>query len=66
MMSNIYRDVTMDQVSEADIGRTLRTAGWIENIRDHGGVSFLDVRDMYAVLQVVIRDAGKRPCRKAG
>ncbi len=58
MMSNIYRDVTMDQVSEADIGRTLRTAGWIENIRDHGGVSFLDVRDMYAVLQVVIRDAG--------
>ncbi len=58
MMSNIYRDVTMDQVSETDIGRTLRTAGWIENIRDHGGVSFLDVRDMYAVLQVVIRDAG--------
>ena len=58
MMSNIYRDVTMDQVSVADIGRTLRTAGWIENIRVHGGVSFLDVRDMYAVLQVVIRDAG--------
>ncbi len=57
-MSNIYRDVTMDQVSESDIGRELRTAGWVENIRDHGGVSFLDVRDMYAVLQVVIRDAG--------
>lgn len=28
----------------------------IENIRDHGGVSFIDLRDMYAVLQVVIRD----------
>ncbi len=55
-MSSIYRDVTMQQVSEADIGRELRVAGWVENIRDHGGVSFLDVRDMYAVMQVVIRD----------
>lgn len=56
-MSSIYRDVTMCQVSEADIDRELRVAGWVENIRDHGGVSFLDVRDMYAVMQVVIRDS---------
>ena len=28
----------------------------IENIRDHGGVSFIDLRDMYGVLQVVLRD----------
>ncbi len=56
-MRSIYRDVTMGQVSEADIGRELRVAGWVENIRDHGGVSFLDVRDMYAVMQVVIRDS---------
>lgn len=56
-MSSIYRDVTMCQVSEADIDKELRVAGWVENIRDHGGVSFLDVRDMYAVMQVVIRDS---------
>ncbi len=55
-MSNIYRDVTMQQVSEADIGRQLRVAGWVENIRDHGGVSFIDLRDMYAVMPIVIRD----------
>lgn len=55
-MSNIYRDVTMDRVSEADIDKELRIAGWVENIRDHGGVSFIDLRDMYAVMQVVIRD----------
>lgn len=55
-MSNIYRDMTLDKVSEGDIGRTIRVAGWVENIRDHGGVSFVDLRDMYAVMQVVIRD----------
>ena len=56
-MSNIYRDVTLNQISEADIDKEIRIAGWVENIRDHGGVSFLDIRDMYAVVQVVIRDA---------
>ena len=54
---NIYRTCTLDNISEADVGKTLKAAGWVENIRDHGGVSFLDLRDMYGVLQVVIRDA---------
>ncbi|MCM1284379.1 MAG: aspartate--tRNA ligase [Roseburia sp.] len=55
-MSNIYRDMNLGQVTEDDIGKTIRIAGWVENIRDHGGVSFIDLRDMYAVMQVVIRD----------
>ena len=55
-MGSIYRDVTLNQVSESDIGKTIRVAGWVENIRDHGGVSFVDLRDMYAVMQIVIRD----------
>ena len=51
----MYRDLTMKDVSEQQIGQTLQVAGWVENIRDHGGVSFIDLRDMYGVLQVVIR-----------
>ena len=47
--NNIYRDVTIDQLSEANVGETKKIAGWIENIRDHGGVSFIDLRDMYGV-----------------
>lgn len=55
-MGNIYRDVTLNHVSESDIGKELKVSGWVENIRDHGGVSFIDLRDMYGVLQVVLRD----------
>ncbi len=54
-MKNRYRDITMKEIGEQHIGQTVRAAGWVENIRDHGGVSFLHLRDMYGVLQVVIR-----------
>jgi len=52
----MYRNKTMNQIGEGDIGQTLRIAGWVENIRDHGGVSFIDLRDMYGVMQVVMRN----------
>ena len=55
-MSDLYRTKNMGQVSESDVGSELKIAGWVENIRDHGGVSFLDLRDMYGVMQVVLRD----------
>ena len=55
-MSNMYRDVNLGEINESFIGKELKVAGWVENIRDHGGVSFIDLRDMYGVLQVVIRD----------
>lgn len=55
---NIYRDITVKEIDESYIGKTVKAAGWVENIRDHGGVSFLDLRDMYGVLQVVIRTPG--------
>ncbi len=65
---NIYRNTTLEQLSEGRVGERIRIAGWVENIRDHGGVSFLDVRDMYGVMQVVMRDTsllegiGKEDC----
>ncbi|MCD2491396.1 aspartate--tRNA ligase [Lacrimispora sp. NSJ-141] len=57
-MSDMYRNKTMDQIGEGDVGAELKIAGWVENIRDHGGVSFIDLRDMYGVMQVVLKDTG--------
>ena len=53
---NIYRTHSCNDIREQDIGSVARVAGWVENIRDHGGVIFLDVRDQYGVVQVVIHD----------
>ncbi len=55
-MENIYRTVNCGELREENIGQEVRVAGWVENIRDHGGVMFLDIRDQYGVLQVVVHN----------
>jgi aspartyl-tRNA synthetase len=53
---NQYRTHTCGEVSEKDIGKEIRVAGWVENIRDHGGIKFIDLRDHYGVVQIVVYD----------
>lgn len=55
-MSNEYRTKTSAEIALSDVGRRITLSGWVENIRDHGGVSFIDLRDFYGVVQVVMRD----------
>ncbi len=55
-MQECYRTHNCGELKESDIGSTARLAGWVENIRDHGGVAFIDLRDEYGVTQVVIHD----------
>ena len=55
-MSTAYRTKKTQDIGEEIVGESVRLAGWVENIRDHGGVSFIDLRDYYGVVQVVMRD----------
>ncbi|MDE7086561.1 MAG: aspartate--tRNA ligase, partial [Clostridia bacterium] len=55
-MSTLYRTHTAAQIGEDLVGKEVALAGWIENVRDHGGVSFIDLRDYYGVVQVVMRN----------
>ena len=53
MKENIYRTHTCNDISLEDVGKKVRIAGFVETIRDLGGLVFLDVRDMYGITQVV-------------
>lgn len=56
MKENKYRDHYCGKLNNDDIGKTVKVAGFIENIRDHGGVIFVDIRDQYDTLQLVSND----------
>jgi len=51
---NKYRSHITANISKEVINQEIRVAGWVENIRDHGGIMFIDLRDFYGVVQVAM------------
>ena len=48
------RTVTCGQLRAADIGNSVVLNGWVHRKRDHGGISFINLRDRYGITQVVV------------
>ena len=48
-----YRSHTCADLTKANVGETVRLSGWVNRIRDHGGILFIDLRDHYGITQVL-------------
>ena len=48
-----YRSHTCNALTAADVGQKVRLSGWVNRVRDHGGILFIDLRDHYGITQVL-------------
>lgn len=56
LFENQYRTNTCGELRQNNIGSSVRVCGWVQTIRDHGGVLFVDIRDQYGVVQTVFHN----------
>ena len=50
----MHRTHKLDEIDEKLIGKSVTLAGWVDTIRDHNNVLFIDLRDRYGKVQCVI------------
>ena len=54
MKENMYRTYKCSELREKHVGEKIKLAGWVDKIRDLGGVLFIDLRDQYGITQIVV------------
>ena len=52
----MYRTKTCGELTIKNVGEEVELAGWIQKIRDLGGMIFIDLRDEFGITQIVIHD----------
>lgn len=50
-----YRSHTCGELRSSDVGTDVRLSGWLHNRRNLGGILFIDLRDHYGIVQLLVR-----------
>ena len=58
-MANKYRNVYCGLVNEDYVGKEVKLAGWVENVRNLGGLVFITLRDEKGIVQLISNDVDK-------
>ena len=58
-MKNIYRNVFCGDLRISDVGKDVQVAGWVNSIRNLGGLAFLTLRDETGIVQIISEDLSK-------
>jgi len=52
----MYRTKICGELKENNVGETVELSGWIQKIRNLGGMIFIDLRDEFGITQIVVND----------
>ncbi|WP_030880733.1 aspartate--tRNA ligase [Streptomyces sp. NRRL S-1868] len=61
-----YRSHTCGELRASDVGKDVRLSGWLHNRRNLGGILFIDLRDHYGIVQLVVRDESSEISEQLG
>ena len=59
MKENMYRDIYCGEVNASHVGQQIKLAGWVNSIRNLGGLLFITLRDETGIVQLISEDADK-------
>jgi len=57
MTKTAYRTHTCGELRKKDSGKKVKLCGWVDSIREHGRLAFVDLRDRYGKTQIVLKDS---------
>ena len=57
----MYRSNTCGELTSGNAGETVWLAGWVQRIRDKGGLIWIDLRDRYGITQLILDESRDQP-----
>ena len=52
----MYRTHNLGELNIANVGKEVELSGWIQKIRNLGGMIFIDLRDQFGITQIVVNE----------